>query len=118
MSEAGKAVLMESKGDVTVLRFRADEITEQTLGPAYEELQGMAEALGGKVVFALGNVGFLSSAGISTLLWLSEQVRSQGGQFKLCNLKPAVLDVLKIGRLDTVLEIHESTEDAIEAFCE
>lgn len=117
MSEPTHAIVSETRDDVTVVRFTANEVTEATgLSQAYEELKELVGKAKGKMLFSLANVNFISSAGISALLWLSEQLRSEGGKLRLCGAQPDVFQVFKIGRLDTVLNFCESEKDALEAF--
>lgn len=113
MTEPAKGILWERQGDVTIVRFAADTITESDLSQAYEGLRKLAEEIGGRMVFSLANVEFISSAGISALLWLSEHLKSRKGELRICDVKPPVYEVFTIGRLHKILGFFDTLKDAM-----
>ncbi|MEW6355420.1 MAG: STAS domain-containing protein [Planctomycetota bacterium] len=116
MSESYQTVFLEKKDDVSILRFRESSIREGPyLEQAHEDLQEFAEKVGGKVIFDFANLEFVSSAGISLILWLSELLRSQGGRLVICEARPDVLEVFKLGKLDMVLKFLKTADDALAA---
>ena len=111
-----QTILREEKDDVSVLRFKEDTIREGSfLEQAHEDLQEFAEKVGGKVILDFANLEFISSAGISLVLWLSELLRSQGGRLVICEAGPDVLEIFKVGKLDTILQFHDTADDALAA---
>ena len=111
-----QTIIREEREGVSILRLKEETIREGSfLEQAHEDLQEFAEKVGGKTVFDFSNLEFISSAGISLILWLSELLRSQGGQLKICEAQPDVREVFKLGKLDMVLQFHETREDALAA---
>ncbi|NOZ23718.1 MAG: STAS domain-containing protein [Planctomycetes bacterium] len=111
-----QTILREVRDGVSILRLKEGTIREGSfLEQAHEDLQEFAEKVGGKVILDFSNLEFISSAGISLILWFSELLRSQGGQLKICEASPDVLDIFKVGKLDTVLPFHDTTDEALAA---
>lgn len=80
----------EVRGDET-----ADAITQQALLAAADHPTAR------KVVVNLGGVRFLSSAGLRPLLRLHKEVKNEGGRVVVCEMQPAVREVLHATRLVT-----------------
>ena len=68
------------------------------------------------IVLHLGDVGFIDSSGLGTIVRAFSSTRQAHGELKLCNVPPFVHKVLEMSRLNSVLESHESEEEAIAAF--
>lgn len=58
----------------------------------------------------LSGVSLLTSVALGKLVSLNARVREAGGRLTLVNLTPTVLQVFKVTRLDTLLEILGPTE--------
>jgi CheY-like chemotaxis protein len=64
----------------------------------------------------LGEVAFIDSSGLGTLVRLLTSTRRGRGDLKLCNVPQAVDKVLQITNLTTLFDTHPSEEDAVSAF--
>lgn len=69
-----------------------------------------------RLVLDLGEVTYIDSGGIGTLVGLFTTARNSGGDVKLANLTKRVNDLLQITKLITVFENHESVDSAVKAF--
>ncbi|MBK5290848.1 MAG: STAS domain-containing protein [Acidobacteriia bacterium] len=96
-------VLLKLKGRLTLGR----EV--QRLEDHINELKKNGTA---KVVFDLGGVDFVDSAGLGMLTQCFANVNNAGGQFYLSSITDRVKQVLKFTRLDTILPIAANTEEA------
>jgi len=68
------------------------------------------------IVLHLGEVGFIDSSGLGTIVRALTSTRQAHGDLKLCNLPDFVRKVLETSRLITVFDTHESEEKAVAAF--
>jgi len=68
------------------------------------------------IVLHLGNVGFVDSSGLGTMVRALTSTRQAHGELKLCNVPEFVRKVLEMSRLTTVFDVHESEEKAVAAF--
>ena len=69
-----------------------------------------------RLVLNLGEVSYIDSGGIGTLVSLFTTARNAGGDIKLANLTKRVGDLLQITKLITVFESYDTEEQAAKAF--
>jgi anti-sigma B factor antagonist len=69
-----------------------------------------------RLVIDLGGVDKIDSAGLGTLLYARAELRRAGGGLALANLKPAHLQILLVAKLETVFDVFECTQDAVNSF--
>jgi anti-sigma B factor antagonist len=105
-------------GEVTVVRFIdkkiLDEASIQELGA---ELFGLVEQLNRKsILLNFSDVEFLSSAALGKLITLDRKVKSAKGRLKMSNIRPEILEVFQITKLNKVFDIRGDEAEAIAAF--
>lgn len=69
-----------------------------------------------RLVLNLGEVSYIDSGGIGTLVSLFTTARNAGGDIKLAHLTKRVGDLLQITKLITVFESYDDERKAVEAF--
>lgn len=67
-------------------------------------------------VLHLGDVVFIDSSGLGTMVRLLTSTRQSRGDLKLCNVPQAVDKLLSMTNLNQLFDTHESEESAISAF--
>ncbi len=88
---------LKGPGEVT-LRERLDELARK----------GSLD-----VVVNLQHLPYVDSTELGRLIRAHISVRQAGGHVRLCNLSERVVTLLKLSRLDTVLEIYGTEEEAL-----
>ena len=68
------------------------------------------------IVLDLGEVGFIDSSGLGTIVRALTTTRQARGDLKLCNVPQSVRKLLEISRLTSMFDSHESEENAVAAF--
>ncbi len=68
------------------------------------------------IVLHMGEVGFIDSSGLGTMVRSLTSIRRAHGDLKLCNVTEQVRKVLEMSRLTQVFDTHESEEKAVAAF--
>ncbi len=58
---------------------------------------------------------YLDSTELGRLIRCHISVRKAGGRVRLCNLSPKLMTLMKMTRLDTVLDLFSTEEDALAA---
>jgi len=102
-------------GKVTVIRCSG----RITAGSASESLRThISEMMRDRKHFVLhlGDVAFIDSSGLGTIVRLLTSTRQSRGDLKLCNVPQAVDKVLRMTNLTRLFETHDSEESAISAF--
>ena len=68
------------------------------------------------IVLHLGDVAFVDSSGLGTMVRSLTSVRQKGGDLKLCNVPEHTRKVLAMTNLTTLFDTHDSEESAVSAF--
>jgi anti-sigma B factor antagonist len=91
-----------------------------TLGEETEALRNRVkqalEAGHARLLLDLGEITYVDSVGLSTLISSYTSVRKAGGDLKLLHLPRGVNQLLQITRLSTVFEIYDDLEAASQSF--
>ena len=69
-----------------------------------------------KILLNLGDVSYIDSAGLGSLISSYATTKREGGQLKLVNLTKRVQDLLAITKLITVFDTFESEKEAVASF--
>ena len=69
-----------------------------------------------RLVLDLGNVSYIDSAGLGTLVAGYTSAQSQGANMKLANLTKRFREQLNITKLVTVFDVYDSVDDAVKSF--
>ncbi len=88
-------------------------------GPESESLRAhVADLLQDRraILLHLGEVGFIDSSGLGTMVRVLASARHVRGDLKLCNVPEHARKVLEMTRLTSVFDLHESEETALDAF--
>lgn len=67
-------------------------------------------------VLHLGEVAFIDSSGLGTIVRLLTSARRSRGDVKLCNLPRTIESLLNMTNLNRLFDMHDSEESAIRAF--
>jgi anti-sigma B factor antagonist len=60
--------------------------------------------------------GYIDSSGLGVLVSLSKKIREQGGELRLANLNEDLKTLFELTKLDTLFQIADSRERALESF--
>ena len=113
-----KRIDVSKVGDVTVVRFVdkkiLDEAGIQELGA---ELFFLIEHDNRRsILLNFENVNFLSSAALGKLITLDRKVKAAQGRLKMSNIRPEILEVFQITKLNKVFDIRAEEAEAVSAF--
>jgi anti-sigma B factor antagonist len=88
-------------------------------GDSCLQLRELAKRLtseGGRYfVLNMADISYIDSAGLGLLLSIYATIRNQGGDLKLLNVGQRVMELLRMMRLDSVFQLYEDEETAIQA---
>jgi anti-sigma B factor antagonist len=102
-------------GDIIVVACSGQVI----MGPGCDALKTAFDELlphDPLVVLDVSGVDFIDSSGLGLLVRLRNRSQFAHGDLKLCGVPPRFKEVLRMTRLNTVFESHESESDAVAAF--
>ena len=69
-----------------------------------------------KILLNLGDVQYMDTSGLASLVSAFIRVRKQGGELKLLNLTDKVSDLMQITRLYTVFDVTNDEAVAVKSF--
>ena len=103
-------MLQVKEHDWLVLRLLADtnRLNAAVASDVKADLTAALSASGTKFVLNLSNISFIDSTGIGTLISALKTARQNNGSFHLCCIKPEVMSLLKLMKLDKIFDIFES----------
>jgi len=102
-------------GDVTIIRCTGRIVA----GAEAESLRDLICGLcpdRSDIVLHLGEVVFIDSSGLGTLVRLLTRIRRAHGDLKLCNVPQAIHKVLNMTNVITLFDTRGSEEEAVSAF--
>jgi anti-sigma B factor antagonist len=89
-------------------------------GPEASELNNalhkLIEAKKKKVVVDLGDVSLMNSSGLGMLIGGVTTMRNAGGDLKIAHATEKVVQVFKITKVHSVIEIHDTVKRAVESY--
>lgn len=99
---------------VRIVRVEGEIRTEdaRTLGTTFEDLLEEGDL---DLVLDLGQVGYVTSAGLGHIVSIAAVLRRRGGNLAVCNLQGDVRKAFAVTRIDRVVEVLPNVEAAIEA---
>jgi anti-sigma B factor antagonist len=68
------------------------------------------------VVLDLGEVEYMSSAGLREMVRVLKRVKRSGGDLRIANPSDRVKEVLELAGLDTIFEIYPTQVEAVGSF--
>jgi anti-sigma B factor antagonist len=71
-----------------------------------------------QVVLHMGCVNRLDSTGLGLIVRYANSLRQRGGDLRLTDVTPSILEVFRMTRLDSVLKIFPSEQEAVLSFLE
>jgi anti-sigma B factor antagonist len=102
-------------GDVVVIRCQGRIVAGAEISSLQLELETLTR-VSKDVVLQLEKISFIDSAGLGALVRLFGVLRANGGDLKLCQLSPFLLQVLEVTNLRRIFPIYASETEAIQAF--
>jgi len=104
-----------SVGDTTIVRCCGRIVAGGEIDFLRDHVSGLLQEHK-DIVLHLGDVIFIDSSGLGTLVRLLSSTRRIRGDLKLCNVPAPIRNVLQMTNLVALFDTHESEEDAVRAF--
>lgn len=121
-----ECIELDSIDDVSVVKFKDQKVMDpariEALGKellslvskdSAEESENEDQA---NVLINFENVKFFSSGAINKLIVLEKRLRANGREIRLSNLRPEVRDLFSYTNLDSMFEIRDGQDEALESF--
>ena len=107
----------ESNNEIEILRF--DNVSKLNILIAQSLKEEVAQYLtkaNTKLVLNLEGVEYVDSSGFGALLSILRNAKNNDSQFKICNISPEVMELVKLLQLHNVFDICDNVDQCIESF--
>ncbi|MGH9816734.1 MAG: STAS domain-containing protein [Candidatus Acidiferrales bacterium] len=101
---------------ITVVAMDGRIVLGEESNALRERIKGLLTGKKTKIVLDMGNVTYIDSAGLGTLVATYHSARQQGATMKLVNLGQKFREVLQVTKLLTVFEVHDNEAAAVSSF--
>ena len=105
----------EQRKDLTILKLSGRLVLGDESNDLRNTIKRLLDAGDKKIIVDLGEVPYIDSAGLGTLVSAFASVSNAGGSMKLANLSKKIHDTLNITKLVTVFDVHDSVASAMHA---
>lgn len=106
---------LKKEGDVVVVDVEGQLI----VGNRQELKQKVLDDLENgerKFLIDFAQTGYIDSSGLGVLVSLSKKIREHGGELRLADLNDDLQTLFELTKLDTLFQISETRERALEGF--
>jgi len=112
-SEHTLKITTEQVGGVVVIHMagQVNDLAADALSKELDEVLGDGHS---RIVFDLGDVMFLGSMGLGQIMRAYRSVKDQDGYVRIANAQPLIEDVFRLTKLDKIVGIYPSVEQAVE----
>ena len=101
---------------VTVLELDGRIALGEESNSLREKLKGLVAAGTKKVVLNVGNIKYIDSTGLGTLIAAHVSAKTQGASVRLCHLGQKFHDILEVNELLTVFDVYDTQAAAVSSF--
>jgi len=106
----------DQRNGVTILKLSGRLVLGQESNEFRNTVKRLLDAGDNKILVDLGEVSYIDSAGLGTLVSGFTSSRNSGGVMKLANLTKKVNEQLNITKLVTVFDVFDSVGTGLKSF--
>ena len=99
------------KNDVVIFRIKGD-IDAYSSPSLKDKIVKEIESGTKKLVLNLTNVDYIDSAGLGVLVALLKRIKKEQGVLRIAGLKPNILKIFQLTRLNQIFDIFNTEEQA------
>lgn len=108
-------ITSEKIKDILVIHIHEDHLDSGNVDAFRKKVTDLLQD-NSDAIFDLQELQFLDSSGLGAFLSSMRILSSKGGALRVCNTAPRVLTLFELVRLQSILDIHNSLEEALKAF--
>jgi anti-sigma B factor antagonist len=107
----------ETRNGIEILSFenvsKLNILVAQSLK---EEIAQYLNKPGKKIILNLEGIEYIDSSGFGALLSILRNAKNNDSTFKICNISPDVMELVKLLQLHNVFEIHDNVDECVNSF--
>ncbi len=116
MSETNNFKILQETKEEVVFFYLSGYLDAHTAPELEEAISGQIETKNYKIVINLKDLDYISSAGLGVFMAFIEDIRDEGGDIKIAELKPKVFSVFDLLGFPMLFDIFDDEKSATEKF--
>ena len=117
MREHAPQIVVTIQGDVTVVELTDRKILDEvSISQIGAQLAALTQSPAPRMVIDFKNVAHMSSSALGMLINANGRIKSKNGQLRLANIKPQILEVFVITKLNKLFKILPTRTEALANF--
>jgi len=104
------------KDGIAILRCKGNLVSDADTGKIKDKIHSLVEDDVKKVVIDLGDVNFINSSGLGSLISVHTTLQKGGGELRLARVGDKVQNLFVITQLVKVFDTYETVERALATF--
>ncbi len=104
------------ENDIAILTFKGDLLGEPDTTQVREKIHSLVNDEVKHVVIDLGNMNYMNSSGIGTLIAALTTMKNSGGDLRLANVGGKVQNLFVITQLVKVFDTYETVDRALASY--
>ena len=120
MAETIPQVALSQQKDIRIVEFTNNKILDEgnitEIGATLSSL--IEESAQPKLLLDFANVEHLSSAALGMLINVNNKIKQKNGKLRLANIKPQILEVFVITKLNKLFKIWPTRAEALTSFAQ
>lgn len=105
----------EHVGDICILTIPDETLTADNVKSFRTEMDQFLIP-NARILLDLGQLRFVDSSGIGSIISVMKKIKSSGGELKLCSVSKTVNSVFELVKINLLVDVCETREDALESF--
>jgi len=106
----------EKVGGITVVRLEKGKLLYDNLEPLHQGLYDLIDKGIVRLVLNLSTISYIDSFTVGFLMDIYRRLANQKGRLALAGVQPRVKNILALTRVDEVIPIYETEEEATASF--
>ena len=106
----------EKVGGVTIVRLEDGKLLYDNLEPLHQGLYDLINKGNVHLVLNLSKISYIDSFSVGFLMDVYRRLANQKGRIALTGVQPRVKNILALTRVDEVIPIYKTEEEATESF--
>jgi anti-sigma B factor antagonist len=99
--------------DITIVKLSGELIDKNQASDLMADIENLLREKKLKFIFDLGDLKYMNSSGLNTLINILSKTRKEGGEVIIANVSKKVNELLVITKLNTLFTVADSVEKAI-----
>ncbi len=117
MNQPNSLIDLQARQGSQVVTFLRDIHNAETIEQVHTQLRQMIDqAPLPRVVLDFARLRNVGSNFLGMVMAISMQATRKQGQVRVCNMSPEIQDLFNLTRLDKIVPVHASLDDAIASF--